>query len=129
MAGSVRSYPSPARTRKNADLTTPDSVDEMGKSLPLWRLQGQEISDTDRAYIGMEFAHVITQLAKGRYVDPKSMEPKAKPFKQVFWDDPLYNPPLRNTHICYEYDAQINEAESYWRRGGKKFSDEVSCSC
>lgn len=120
----VRSVPTPARTKRNADLSNSASVREMAEQIPLWRLQGQAISDTDQAHIGEEFAHVIASISNGVLDHPKDTSPTSKPFKQVFWDDARHNPPLRNTHMCYEMDAQIKEGQRYWKKSGKKFSDE-----
>jgi len=77
---------------------------------------------TESQFIGTQFAQTIASLATGQY----KAKPKPKPaaFKKVFWDDPKYNPPLRNTHICYEYDAHFKEEKSHWRRSGKKFTNE-----
>ena len=77
---------------------------------------------TEAQYIGNKFAETITDLATGHY-KPKSKK-RADAFKKVFWDDPKYNPPLNNTHICYEYDAHFKEESAYWHRGGKKFTNE-----
>ena len=53
---------------------------------------------TEAQYIGTQFARTIIDISTGHY-KPK---PKKKPdaFKTVFWDDPKFNPPLKNTHIC-----------------------------
>lgn len=77
---------------------------------------------TEAQYIGSQFARTIIDISTGHY-KPK---PKKKPdaFKTVFWDDPKFNPPLKNTHICCEYDAHYIEDKAHWSKSGKKFTNE-----
>lgn len=81
---------------------------------------------------GREFARsVASQSVQTRsQSDISSLSDRRKkkkeypPFKQIFWDEPRYNPPIGNTHQSHEFDAQYNEINAHWKRSGKKFSDE-----
>lgn len=67
---------------------------------------------------GQNFANSVVLGSTG------SQEATYPKFKRIFWDEPIYNPPIQNTHMCYEFDAQLKEIDTHWKRSGKKFTDE-----
>lgn len=75
--------------------------------------------------LGSDFALAIASIAQGIGKESKKVYP---PFKKAFFEETMYNPPIGNTHICYEYDAQFSEMDRRWAKPGKKFSEEPRIS-
>lgn len=90
-----------------------------------WQLDENDsvASVTNRA-LGNEFANAIVAVATGTYDSVVSVEKKYPPFKQVFWDDSKYNPPLANTHLSYELSSQIDDIERSWKKAGHRFTTD-----
>lgn len=88
------------------------------------------VHDTEESVLGHQFAHTVYLKSQGKYDgivrDAKNKKKKFPAFKPLFWDNPLYNPPIANTHMCYEYDAFYKEESKYWSRvnAGAKFSND-----
>lgn len=89
----------------------------------MWRL----VEDKEDSLVNDEFASTIASISNGTYIkkdeDPR-LRAKQAAFKPMFWDDPKNNPPIGNTHMSYEFDAQFSEMNKHWKKSGKRFSDE-----
>lgn len=87
---------------------------------------------SDTSLAGSQFATFILEKAKiqeaemaaGLNVPRKKEQKYYPPFRQTFFQDTRFLPALSYTHICYEFDAQLGEMDTHWKRAGKKFSDE-----
>lgn len=88
------------------------------------------VENTEDSVLGHQFAHTVLLRSQGKKeaIDrgEKNKQKKFPAFKPLFWEEPLYNPPIANTHICYEYDAFYKEESKYWSRvnAGAKFSHD-----
>ena len=91
----------------------------------MWKIEEED----EDFLVNDEFAKSIAEMSKasGRSTPgskAKKSPSRVKAFRPVHWDEPMYNPPIGNTHMSYEFDAQFSEMEKHWKKGGTKFSDE-----
>ena len=82
-----------------------------------WKL---DVVASEQSILGDQFADAVALVATGNY-DRLVQKAHKPPQKTIFWEEPKYNPPIANTHICYEYDAFYKEDERYWQRTGNRF--------
>lgn len=85
---------------------------------PNWKYE----RDSEASVVGSYFAEAVAVIATKQYDFVKR---KATPKRIVFWDEPRFNPPLRNSHISAGFDAHITEERLYWSRKGKRFPPEL----
>jgi hypothetical protein len=87
-----------------------------------WKLDEDSSFDRlpdDASSLGEFFAKVI---AEGSEFHEKSRKAKYNSFRTTFWEQPMYNAPIGNTHIAHAEDAFEKEQTKYWKRVGHKWS-------
>lgn len=87
-------------------------------------------ASTEVSIKGEEFARAVYNMALEEQQGPvlsrstissrsgPRHESPVKPFRTIFYEEPKHHPPIGNTHMCYEMDAQIKEREKYWKKAG-----------
>lgn len=69
---------------------------------------------------GRDFVDSIVSNTSSEHKISKKEYPA---FRKMFWENPLYNPPIANP-FKISYEQQFGEMAAHWSRAGKKFSDE-----
>lgn len=69
---------------------------------------------------GRDFVDSLVSNVSSEHHVPKK---EYAPFRKMFWENPLYNPPIGNP-FKISYEQQFGEMAAHWSRAGKKFSDE-----
>ena len=80
------------------------------------------IEITDQMSPGYEYSQSISILAEGG--TPSFERHTYKAFKKSIFEDPLVFPGLRYGHIEMGHSYLAKETDKYWKRAGKKISEE-----
>jgi hypothetical protein len=73
------------------------------------------------SYLDSQFAKAVAAKSVGQWETKKQLY---EPFKPSYLHMPINNPAISNTHLCYEYDAQMKETEKYWAKHGRAFDKQ-----